>query len=57
MFLTWWMRLYGLLCMEVLHQLDFAFTGPEPVFEETLRDIVRSLMLEHTPPDEVARQW
>ncbi|BDU01606.1 hypothetical protein [Nocardia sputorum] len=23
---------FGLLCMEVLHQLDFAFTDLEPVF-------------------------
>ncbi|MDA3649478.1 WHG domain-containing protein [Saccharopolyspora indica] len=38
-FLSCWVRLYGLLCMEVLHQLDFAYTDLEPVFEECLRDI------------------
>lgn len=38
-FLTCWVRLYGLLCMEVLHQLDFAYTDLEPVFEECLREI------------------
>lgn len=35
-FLSCWIRLYGLLCMEVLHQLDFAYTDLEPVFEECL---------------------
>ncbi|RKT82262.1 DNA-binding transcriptional regulator, AcrR family [Saccharopolyspora antimicrobica] len=38
-FLSCWVRLYGLLCMEVLHQLDFAYTDLEPVFEECLREI------------------
>ncbi|MDA0563876.1 TetR/AcrR family transcriptional regulator [Streptomonospora sp. S1-112] len=42
-FLTCWTRLYGLLCMEVLHQLDFAYTDMEPVFEECLRDIAARL--------------
>ncbi|MFG2102039.1 TetR/AcrR family transcriptional regulator [Micromonospora echinaurantiaca] len=39
LFLTCWVRLYGLLCMEVLHQLDFAYTDLEPVFEECLREL------------------
>ncbi|MEV0373734.1 TetR/AcrR family transcriptional regulator [Streptomyces sp. NPDC050636] len=38
-FLSCWTRLYGLLCMEVLHQLDFAYSDLEPVFEECLRDL------------------
>src|SRR5690606_36898455 len=29
-FLSSWVRLYGLLCMEVLNQLDFAYTDVEP---------------------------
>ncbi|HEY1174629.1 MAG TPA: TetR/AcrR family transcriptional regulator [Phytomonospora sp.] len=37
-FLGVWIRLYGLLCMEVLHQLDFAFTDAEPLFEECLEE-------------------
>lgn len=49
-FLTCWMRLYGLLCMEVLHQLDFAFSDPEPVFEDMLRETMRALGREYTPP-------
>jgi AcrR family transcriptional regulator len=42
-FLSCWIRLYGLLCMEVLNQLDFAFTDVEPVFEECLRDLAAAL--------------
>ncbi|MEV4892898.1 TetR/AcrR family transcriptional regulator [Nonomuraea sp. NPDC055795] len=38
-FLSCWIRLYGLLCMEVLHQLDFAFTDLSPVYEECLREL------------------
>jgi AcrR family transcriptional regulator len=51
-FLTCWIRLYGLLCMEVLHQLDFAYTDLEPVFEECLRDLARILGLDHARLDE-----
>ncbi|QSB04897.1 TetR/AcrR family transcriptional regulator [Natronoglycomyces albus] len=49
-FLTCWTRLYGLLCMEALGQLDFAFTDVEPVFEQTLREIVEGLNGEYAPP-------
>ncbi|MEV0597217.1 TetR/AcrR family transcriptional regulator [Nonomuraea cavernae] len=45
-FLSCWIRLYGLLCMEVLHQLDFAFSDLEPVFEECLRDLADALGLD-----------
>jgi hypothetical protein len=48
-FLSCWVRLYGLLCMEVLHQLDFAYTDLEPVFEECLRDLARSLAIDYVP--------
>ncbi|RCG17806.1 TetR/AcrR family transcriptional regulator [Streptomyces diacarni] len=44
-FLSCWTRLYGLLCMEVLHQLDFAYSDLEPVFEECLRDLADVLDL------------
>lgn len=49
-FLTCWIRLYGLLCMEVLHQLDFAYTDPEPVFEEHLRELCATLGLDPDGP-------
>ncbi|MFI6297791.1 TetR/AcrR family transcriptional regulator [Nonomuraea sp. NPDC050790] len=42
-FLSCWIRLYGLLCMEVLHQLDFAFTDLTPVYEECLRELGEKL--------------
>ena len=45
-FLSCWIRLYGLLCMEVLHQLDFAYSDLEPVFEECLRDLTHRLGLD-----------
>ncbi|WP_431925000.1 TetR/AcrR family transcriptional regulator [Amycolatopsis tucumanensis] len=45
-FLSCWIRLYGLLCMEVLHQLDFAYSDLEPVFEDCLRDLATILNLE-----------
>ncbi|MBV2364526.1 TetR/AcrR family transcriptional regulator [Streptomonospora nanhaiensis] len=45
-FLSCWIRLYGLLCMEVLHQVDFAYTDMEPVFEECLSEIAARLGLD-----------
>ncbi|WP_028922409.1 TetR/AcrR family transcriptional regulator [Pseudonocardia acaciae] len=49
-FLTCWIRLYGLLCMEVLHQLDFAFTDPEPVYEQCLRELCAMFGIDYEPP-------
>lgn len=49
-FLTCWIRLYGLLCMEVFGQLHFAFSDVEPVFEECLRDICGMLDIPYEPP-------
>ncbi|MEW2354248.1 TetR/AcrR family transcriptional regulator [Spirillospora sp. NPDC029432] len=48
--LTCWIRLYGLLCMEVLNQLDFAYSDVGPIYEETLRDLAKMLDLEYRPP-------
>ncbi|GII96948.1 WHG domain-containing protein [Sinosporangium siamense] len=45
-YVSCWIRLYGLLCMEVLHQLDFAYTDMEPVFEECLRDLATAVGLD-----------
>jgi hypothetical protein len=42
-----WIRLDGLLCMELLDQLGFIYTDLEPVFEETLREIAPALGLEY----------
>lgn len=38
-FLNCWIRLYGHLCMEVLHQIDFAITDAAPLFEDCLREL------------------
>ena len=49
-FLSCWIRLYGLLCMEVLNQLDFAYTDLEPVFEECLAELSTKLGITYEPP-------
>ncbi|WP_043627392.1 TetR/AcrR family transcriptional regulator [Nonomuraea candida] len=49
-FMSCWIRLDGLLCMEMLNQLDFLFTDMEPVFEECLREIAPRLGLAYEPP-------
>lgn len=38
-YVTCWSRLYGLLCLEVLHQMDFALTDMEPLFEQCLGEL------------------
>lgn len=45
-----WIRLYGLVCMEVLNQLDFVYSDLEPVFEECLRELCPLLGLEYVAP-------
>ncbi|WP_345022738.1 TetR/AcrR family transcriptional regulator [Actinomadura keratinilytica] len=45
-----WIRLYGLLCMEVLNQLDFVYTDVTPIYEETLRDLAAVLDIDYLPP-------
>ncbi|MFE8963068.1 TetR/AcrR family transcriptional regulator [Streptomyces iakyrus] len=38
-YVTCWSRLYGLLCLEVLHQMDFVLTDMEPLFEQCLGEL------------------
>jgi AcrR family transcriptional regulator len=45
-FLQCWMRLYGLLVMEVFGQVEFAFTDLTPIFEQMLREICTTLGLD-----------
>ncbi|QKW39149.1 TetR/AcrR family transcriptional regulator [Actinomadura sp. NAK00032] len=45
-----WIRLYGLLCMEVLNQIGYIYTDVEPIYEECLRDIAATLGLTYEPP-------
>ena len=49
-FLSCWMRLYGLLCMEILNQIGFAFSDLEPVFEECLQELCGLLDIPYEAP-------
>ena len=49
-FLSCWTRLYGLLVMEALGQLAFAYSDPEPVFEQCLREFCDLLGIDYRPP-------
>jgi AcrR family transcriptional regulator len=42
-FLSCWIRLYGMVSMEVFGHLRFALTDAEPMFEAELRDLARKL--------------
>lgn len=44
-FLHCWIRLYGLLVMEVFRQIEFAYTELTPVFEQLLQEICETLGL------------
>ncbi|MCE8038526.1 TetR/AcrR family transcriptional regulator [Halomonas sp. MCCC 1A11062] len=46
-FLWCWIRLYGLLCMEIMNQLAFAYSDMEPVFEECLEEICEKLSIRY----------
>lgn len=50
-FLNCWTRIYGTLCMEMLHQLDFAYWDMTPVFEQTLRDLCAMLGHSYESPN------
>jgi AcrR family transcriptional regulator len=50
-FLRCWMLLYGAVSMEVFGHLGFALTDPAPMFELTLRDLVRLVGLEYPVPN------
>jgi hypothetical protein len=42
-FLSCWVRLYGMVAMEVFGHLRFAVADAEPVFEVELRDLAGTL--------------
>jgi AcrR family transcriptional regulator len=48
-FLSCWIRLYGIVCMEVFGHLHFALSDPEPMFEAELAAGARQLGLEPRP--------
>jgi AcrR family transcriptional regulator len=45
LFLSCWIRLYGMVALEVFGHLHFALTEPEPMFEAELRMATRQLGL------------
>lgn len=51
-FLSCWIRLYGMVCMEVFGHLRFALADAEPMFEAQLRELADLLGLsrEYAPP-------
>jgi AcrR family transcriptional regulator len=51
-FMSCWIRIYGLVCMEVFGHLKFALTDAAPIFETELRDLARLLGAEdqYRPP-------
>ena len=46
-----WMRLYGLVSLEVFHHLRFALTDAEPFFEAQLAEIAERLGVRETAPE------
>jgi AcrR family transcriptional regulator len=50
--LTYWTRLYGLICMEVFGQLHWALDDAGAYFAAQLREIGEALGLDCPPPDE-----
>lgn len=51
-FLSCWIRLYGMVCMEVFGHLKFALADPTPMFEAELRELggVLGIADAYTPP-------
>ncbi|HTT52086.1 MAG TPA: TetR/AcrR family transcriptional regulator [Streptosporangiaceae bacterium] len=49
-FLRCWVRLYGMVSLEVFGHLHFALEDAEPMFEITLGELARLVGLEYPPP-------
>lgn len=45
-----WVRLYSIIALEVLGQLEFIFPDVEPYFEAELHDVAHSVGQEYVPP-------
>lgn len=50
-FLRCWVRLYGVVAMEVFGHLGFALDDPAPMFEITLAELATLVGLEYAPPE------
>lgn len=48
-FLWCWVRLYGMVSLEVFGHLHFALDDASPLFEQTLADLAKLLGLEYSP--------
>ena len=49
-----WVRLYGVICMEIFGQLRFMFDDVEPYFEAELRSVVGELGVAYRAPTALA---
>jgi AcrR family transcriptional regulator len=45
-----WVRLYGVVCMEVFEHMHFAMGDMEPMFEAELQHVLTELGVRYTPP-------
>ena len=45
-----WVRLYGVVCMEVFHHLSFVVGDMEPFFESELQNMAKDLGVRYSPP-------
>ena len=50
-FLRCWVRLYGMVSLEVFGHLHFALEDSAPMFEITLAELARLVNLEYPPPE------
>src|SRR5215831_20068143 len=55
-FLRCWVRLYGIVSLEVFGHLSFALHDAEPMFEVMLAELAALVGLQYVPPDSRARQ-
>lgn len=46
-----WVRLYGVVCMEVFQHLDFVMQDMEPLFESELQNLLTGLGVRYAPPE------
>lgn len=46
-----WVRLYGVVCMEIFQHLNFVMADMEPLFESELRSVLSRLGVGYRPPD------
>lgn len=48
---TCWVRLYGVVCMEVFEHLHFVMHDMEPLFESELQNLLTGLGVRYQPPE------